>query len=89
MNGVVLTHNKIVHWSFKKSVDKVNMFFWFFAKTAKMRQEGFFLLFLAIFSQKSPPWRISAAVKLEKSKISKKRELGVVAGTLRYIYTHF
>ena len=37
MNGVVLAHNKIVHWSFKKSVDKVNMFFDFLRKRARLR----------------------------------------------------
>ena len=56
---------------------------------AEMRQEGDFWLKIAKNSQKMPSWRILAAVKLGKSKISKKRELGVVAGTLRYIYTHF
>ena len=56
---------------------------------AEMHKDGYFGVKIAIFSQKSPSRRISAAVKLEKSKISKKRELGVVAGTLRYIYTCF
>ena len=56
---------------------------------AEMRQKGDFWQNIAIFSPKSPFWRISAAVKLEKSKISKKRLLTIVADTLRYIYTHF
>ena len=43
----------------------------------------------AIFNPKNPFLHISAAVKLEKSKISKKGLLEFVAETLRYIYTHF
>ena len=56
---------------------------------AEMRQDGDFWQNIAIFSPKSPSRLISAAVKLKKGKLSKKRLSRIVAGTLRYILAHF
>ena len=56
---------------------------------AEMPKIGDFGENTAIFNPKNPFLHISAAVKLEKSKISKKGLLEFVAETLRYIYTHF
>ena len=58
-------------------------------KAAEMCKNGFLGLKIAVFFQKSPILPISAAVKSEKSKISKNGLLEFVAETQRYIYTHF
>ena len=55
---------------------------------AEISWEGDFGVKIAIFSQKSLFLRISAAVKLEKSKISKKHFQQVVVNILRYIFAH-
>ena len=65
-----------------------NLFFFNFM-AAEMSREGDFGVKIAIFSQKSSFLRISAAVKLEKSNISKKYCQQVVVNILRYIFAHF
>ena len=58
-------------------------------KAAEMGKIDDFWENTAIFNPKNLFLHNSAAVKLEKNKISKKGLLEFVAETLRYIYTHF